>query len=231
MTGFRPEAAHCDRRTHSISSLAVLSRVGSTVLLFFGTAAAQAAVKAQQHFATRTGASIRIQPSGASLEIPKDWVARTELAELKEVRRGDGEWKTEYTKVMNAALPFSQCSVQAGQWDWRVSTFDGVTVRGYVLNRRAGDIKEQISAKGLGAAKALPHSTIQNVSLTEADTENWHRILIKYDAWYYDYGGRANVDFYVTERDGTTIVLVFMYVGDAPETLTTVQQILKSFSW
>jgi hypothetical protein len=50
---------------------------------------------------------------------------------------------------------------------------------------------------------------------------------------YYDYGGRANVDFYVTERNGTTIVLVFMYVGmdDAPETMTTVQQILKSFSW
>jgi hypothetical protein len=174
-----------------------------------------------------------MQPSGASFEIPKDWVARTEGAELKKIRSWDGEWKAEYTKVVNPALPFSQCSVQAGQWDWRVNTFAGVTVRGYVLNRRVGDVEEQISAKGLGAAHALPHSTIQNVSLTEADTEQWHRILIRYDAWYYDYGNRANVDFYVTERNGTTIVLVFMYVGmdDAPETMTTVQQVLKSFSW
>ena len=232
-TALRPEAAHCEHRTHSVNSLAVLSLVACTPLLFFGAAAAQEAVRAQQHFATRKGTSISIQPSGASLEIPKDWAARTQVAELKEVRRWDGEWKTEYTKVVNAALPFSQCSVQAGEWDWRVSTFSGVTVRGYVLNRRAGDIEERISAKGLAAAQALPHSTIQNVSLTEADTEQWHRILIKYDAWYYDYGGRANVDFYVTERNGTTIVLVFMYVGmdDAPETMTTVQQILKSFSW
>jgi len=232
-TALRPEAARCARRTHSISSLAVLGLVACTPLLFFGTAAAQEAVKAQKHFATRQGMSISIQPSGASFEIPIDWAARTQVAELKEVRRWDGEWKTEYTKVVNAALPFSHCSVQAGHWDWRVSTFSGVTVRGYVLNRRAGDIQEQISAKGLRAAQALPHSTIQNGSLTETDTEQWHRSLIKYDAWYYDYGGRANVDFYVTERNGTAIVLVFMYVemDDATETMATVQQILKSFSW
>ncbi len=174
-----------------------------------------------------------MHPSGASFEIPKDWAARTEGVELKKVRHWDGEWKAEYTKVVNAALPFSQCSVQAGKWDWRVNTFAGMTVRGYVLNRRVGDVEEQISAKGLGAAQALPHTTIQNASLTEADTEQWHQILIKYDAWYYDYGGTAKFDFYVAERNATTVVLVFMYVGmeDAPDNLATVQQTLKSFSW
>jgi hypothetical protein len=63
----------------------------------------------------------------------------------------------------------SQCSVQAGQRDWRVSTFTGMTIRGYVLNARIGDVEERISAKGLGSAQALPPPTIKNVSYTEAD--------------------------------------------------------------
>jgi hypothetical protein len=51
-TALRPEAAHCERRTHSINSLVVLGLAACTPLLFFGTAAVKEAVKAQMHFAT-----------------------------------------------------------------------------------------------------------------------------------------------------------------------------------
>ena len=68
----------------------------------------------------------------------------------EKVRSGKGEWKTAYTV---AALPFSDCSVQAGRWDWRVSTFAGVTVLGYVTSRSAADIEKKIATKALSAAK------------------------------------------------------------------------------
>jgi hypothetical protein len=38
-------------------------------------------------------------------------------------------------------------------------------------------------------------------------------MLVSYDVWYGDYGGRANVDFYVRQMERNTIVLVFMYAG------------------
>jgi hypothetical protein len=185
----------------------------------------------KENFSTRDGRTIRMEPSGATFQIPPDWESvRIERAELREVRSGKGEWKTEYAVITNAALPFSDCSVQAGRWDWRVSTFAGVTVRAYVTNRSAADIEKKIATKALSAAKALPSPTIRNASLKKDQPGQWHRSLIAYDVWYGDYGGRANVDFYTTENKGNTIVLVFMYV-DMNNNLATAQQILKSFSW
>jgi len=53
--------------------------------------------------------------------------------------------------------------------------------------------------------------------------------LIAYDVFYGDYGGRANVDFYVTEAEGKTIVLAFMYAA-VNNNNSVVRQILESFS-
>lgn len=201
------------------------------VTLLFSFSTAGASPDKEKHSSMREGGTIRMEPSGASFQIPPDWESvRIEQANLREVRSGKGEWKTEYTVVANAALPFSDCSVQAGRWDWRVSTFAGVTVRGYVTNRSAADIEKKIATKALYAAKALPSPTIRNASLTKDEAGQWHRTLIAYDVDYGDYGGRANVDFYTTEKNGNTIVFVFMYV-DMDNNLATVQQILKSFSW
>jgi hypothetical protein len=201
----------------------------ATLLYSFATAGASPGK--EKHSTTREGGTIRIEPSGASFRVPPDWESvRIEPAELREVKHGKGEWKTEYTVVANAALPFSDCSVQAGKWDWRVSTFAGVTVRGYLTNRRTGDIEKRIATKALSAAKALSSPTIRNASLTKDEPGQWHPSLIAYDVEYGDYGGRANVDFYAVEQNGNTIVLVFMYV-DMDDNLATVQQILKSFSW
>jgi hypothetical protein len=199
--------------------------------LLFSFATAGASPDKEKHSSVRQGGTIRMEPSGASFQIPPDWVSvRVERANLREVRSGKGEWKTEYTVVANAALPFSDCSVQAGKWDWEASTFAGVTVRGYVTNRSAADIEKKIETKALSAAKALPSPTIRNAYLTKDEPGQWHRSLITYDVSYGDYGGRANVDFYTTEKNGNTIVLVFMYV-DMDNNLATVQQILRTFSW
>jgi hypothetical protein len=166
-----------------------------TMLFSFSTAGFSR--NKEKHYATREGGSIRMEPSGASFQIPPDWSARTEQAELREVKSGKGEWDK---AVANAALPFSDCSVQAGRKDWRISIFEGVTVRGYVTNGSAADIEKKIATKALSAAKALPSSTISHACLTKDEPGQWHRSLITYDVWFDDYGGRANVDFYTTEK-------------------------------
>jgi hypothetical protein len=212
-------------RLHSLKLLALVATI------LFGFALAQAFEKKEQHFSTRDGTTIRLQPSEASFEIPSDWDGwYFEQAELTKVKRGRGEWYAEYAKVANAALPFTDCSAQAGRYLWNSPTFAGVTVRAYVTNRNAPKVEVEIATKAFSAAKALPSPTIRNASLTNVESEQWHRTLIAYDVWYGDYGGRANVDFYATEKNGNTIVLVFMY-ADMDHNLATVQQILKSFSW
>jgi hypothetical protein len=55
---------------------------------------------------------VRMQPSGASFELPEGrwggWYF--ERSELDKVKRGQGEWYTEYARIANAALRFEDCS-------------------------------------------------------------------------------------------------------------------------
>ena len=195
-----------------------------------GTATAQVSQK-NRHFSTKEGRIFRMQPSGAVFELPDgpwdDW--HLDRADLDRAKRGKGEWYEEYARVANAALPFENCSVQAGTTYWNGASFFGVTVRGYSLDLSVGKTENRIALRVLSAAKRLPRDTVRNPSLTKSREKHWDRLLIAYEVWYGDYGGRANVDFYVTEAEGKTIVLVFMY-ADVNNNNSVVQQILESFS-
>jgi hypothetical protein len=99
-----------------------------------------------------------------------------------------------------------------------ISMYRGNSLRGYPLDSRRqnrGDYCNQWVSGGS--------------SVSRNEQGQWHRILISYDVWHRDYGEKANVDFYVTMREGKTIVIVFMYAGSANASVT--QQILNSFSW
>jgi len=202
----------------------------TVLVVLSGTATAKASEK-DRHFSTAEGRTVRMQPSGTAFEVPggrwEGWyLNRTELDKAK---GGKGEWYTEYARVANAALPFEACSVQTGTYLWNAPTFAGVTVRGYSLDSAAGETEDRIASKALTAARHLSRSSAVNASLTKSREKRWDRLLIAYDVWYGDYGGRANVDFYVTEVEGKSIVLVFMY-ADGNNNFSVVQQILESFS-
>lgn len=131
--------------------------------------------------------------------------------------------------VVNGALPFEACSVQVGTYLWNAPTFEGVTVRGYSPGSTANETEKHIASRALSMAQHLSRKTVRDVSLTRSHQKQWDRLLITYNVWYGDYGGRANVDFYVTEADGKTVVLVFMY-ADIKDNGSVVQQIIESFS-
>jgi len=212
--------------------LVVVISMALVVFPFDSTGASEVKGK---HFSIAEGSTIRMQPSGASFEIPLDWTKEYGAVnitpkQLENVRKGKGEWYRDYASVVNAALPFADCSVQAGTHAWDSATFGGVQVRGYVLDQSANEVEERTAAKGLAAAKALPTANVRNAGITRKQSGQWHRILIVYDVSYGDYGGKANVDFYVNAHEPKTIVLVFLYAGEGENT-PEIEQILKSFSW
>jgi hypothetical protein len=184
----------------------------------------------RDHFSTSQGATILIQPSGASLQVPQNWVLYQTGQEIESVKKGKGEWQTEYAEVLNAALPFTACSLHAGEYRWSSPSVGSLQMRAYVLGSPLDQIQRRILGKGFSAAKHLPAKSIHNASVSETKVGQWHRILIAYDAWYGDYGGKANLEFYLTAQKNWTLVLVFLN-GVSGANASEAEQILRSFSW
>jgi hypothetical protein len=103
-------------------------------------------------------------------------------------------------------------------------------MRGYVSRRSSVEIENNITKSGFAAARKLPLRTASGAALHKDEIRQWHRIAISYNLAYSDYGGKANVEFYVAAHEGWTVVLVFMH-ADTGEQGPTIRQIVQSFSW
>jgi hypothetical protein len=182
-----------------------------------------------QNSSTQGSEVIRIEPSGVSLRIPKNWVRSQTKEEMKGLKKGKGEWQTEYSKILNAALPFASCSLHAGEHQWDTAAASMSQMRLYTLASTNSNIENRIMTKGLAAAKTLPFPTVRNAHLDKQDAGQWHKIVIRYDLSYGDYGGTANIEFYTATHENWTIALVFMHAGTNEP--NEVRQILDSFSW
>ncbi|HEV3136516.1 MAG TPA: hypothetical protein VGZ26_01405, partial [Pirellulales bacterium] len=55
------------------------------------------------------------------------------------------------------------------------------------------------------------------------------RATLRYNLWYTDYGGTANVDVFARSFGKQTAVLVFMYSDSARGPRKEVSEIVKSF--
>lgn len=182
-----------------------------------------------ENSSTRESEIIRVQPSGVSLRLPKSWVLYQTKEEIAGVKKGKGEWQTEYAKILNAAIPFASCSLHAGEHQWDTAAASMLQMRLYTLAPTKGNIEHRIMTKGLAAAKTLPFPTVRNAHLDKQDAGQWHKIVIRYDVSYGDYAGTANIEFYTATHEDWTIALVFMHAGTNEP--NEVRQILDSFSW
>lgn len=190
--------------------------------------------------ATRSGRTIILSPSGASFDVPKDWVDwfqqfhdnfHLRAKELARVKDGSGEWDTEYAEVVNSVLPFESCMAHVGGEGWgkNGSSFGDVQMRLYQTALGEGEIHRMASAKGLEIAQKIAKGALLSPTVTIGA---WKLTTISYVLWYGDYGGTARIDFYTRTHRGQTFVLVFMYCtcsisksGENEE----VKSILKSF--
>ena len=186
-------------------------------------------------FSRLDGHRVNLLPSGASLELPASWFTWNEhhegfffsRSELEGAREAAGEWDREYAAVANAVIPFESCALQAGVdgWGTKGAGFCDLQMRVY-----AGQFDPTaVRSAALGAGRQAAEAFFRPVSTSVSEQGPWSTTLLSWDAWYFDYGARANVEFLAARHEGLTVVFVFMfsdcYAGNDPE------QILSSFSW
>jgi hypothetical protein len=176
-------------------------------------------------YATRSGRTIKIHPSGSTFIVPEAWIGWNDrfhnnfhLAhrELRRVRAGTGEWDTEYAEVVNAVLPFEHCAAHVGGEDWGAEgvSFGDLQLRVYVTELTTGEISHRVSQEGWKAAQKIAAEeggmAGSEAHLTNSTVGEWQRAQLEYPLWYGDSGGVAPIEFYVRELFGERLVLVFM---------------------
>jgi len=152
-----------------------------------------------------------IEPLRVSFEIPPTWLLPYTGYVPEGCGNAIGEWDREYSKVVDSVLPFDATVAQLGAegWSWGSSSFADLQVRAYVSDLPLDSIAARARTTGVKTAnKTFPTGAAQ-----ESDTLGWRTQKIQWDAWYYDYGATAHVEFFSRRIGSRTLTLVFMYVG------------------
>jgi hypothetical protein len=174
-------------------------------------------------FATRQNRTIYLHPSDVNFQIPEDWLSwnaefhnnfHLTHRELQKVRFGAGEWDYEYGEVVNSALPFEDCAAHVGGEGWGREgvSFGDLQMRAYVTDLSSQEVFKRISGLALTAKKVSSGSFYGpgQVWTDNGEEGAWRRAVIRYSLFYGDYGGVANVEFYVRPVSHYQLVMVFM---------------------
>jgi hypothetical protein len=168
-----------------------------------------------------------IEPLGASFEIPPTWfdpptytktceynspvasrfhVTRETIAKLP---RATGEWDKEFSAVVDSVMPFSGTVAQIGSEGWGAESrcFGDLQVRVYVTDLPLDSLVTRAKTQASETAnRFFPAKPV-----AEADTLGWRVEKLSWDAWYFDYGATAVVEFYFRRVREKTVALVFMH--------------------
>jgi hypothetical protein len=183
-------------------------------------------------FSIRQKRTIQLHPSGIKFQVPQDWLKwnsrfhnnfHLTKEELRKVRIGEGEWDSEYSLVVNAALPFEDCAAHVGGegWGLQSGSYGDLQMRAYVTDLSNREILERIQGPGFSEAERIAKSEGGKMGseahISVSSDRDWQRATITYPLWYHDYGGTAMIDFYVRGAPPYRLVLVFMGGGGRPD--------------
>jgi hypothetical protein len=128
---------------------------------------------------------------------------------LDSLRNAQGEWDREYSAVTDSVLPFANLVAQVGPEPFGAGQcFGDLQMRVYVFPE-AWKLREQAIATGLRTARGF----FASATLASRESAPWHIDRLYWSAWYYDYGGEANLEIFTTIMRGKTLALVFMRAG------------------
>lgn len=186
-----------------------------------------------------------IDPLGSSFEIPSSWfdpptmkltceynspvksrfhVTRESIAKLP---KAIGEWDKEFSAVVDSVMPFAGTVAQLGfdGWGAESACFGDLQVRIYVTDLPIDSIETRAKLRATETAnRFFPASPV-----SEADTLSWRVQRLSWNAWYYDYGATAQVEFYSRRVRDKTLTLVFMYALRSGKATADRDLILHSF--
>ena len=173
-------------------------------------------------YATRSSRTIYLYPSSVNFQIPQDWIdwnaefhnnLHLTHQELRNVRFGAGEWDSEYGEVVNSALPFEDCAAHVGGEGWGKEgvSFGDLQLRAYVTDLSSGEIVKRISGPAFGTAKKVSSDISgEPAQINFSQEGQWQTAVVQYGLFYGDYGGTANVEFYIRPAGRYRLVMVFM---------------------
>jgi hypothetical protein len=208
---------------------------------------------ATEDSARLVGDRLVIEPFGASFRIPPLWLGVPDstpaegpscgnrpdgsLEErfhlnrrlLPAVTHAEGEWRREFSAVVDSVLPLDALVAQVGGGRWSI---DGhcalhVQLRVYVGDFTGRWVLRRATTVGAQTAAGF----FSPVRSTASDSAEWHGTRLRWQAWYYDYGGTAHVEFRVLQLRRRTIALVFMYVGGTRRQLAERGLVMETFRY
>jgi len=186
-----------------------------------------------------------VEPLGASFQIPPTWfdpptikaaceynslvssrfhVTRETVAKLP---HAIGEWDKEFSAVVDSIMPFSGTVAQFGSEGWGAESrcFGDLQVRVYVTDLPI----DSLAARARTRASETANRFFPSMPVSEADTLGWKVQRLSWDAWYYDYGATAQVEFYSRRVRDKTVTLVFMHALAFNRAALDRDLILRSF--
>jgi hypothetical protein len=185
-----------------------------------------------------------IEPLGLSLQVPPLWLGRpgppglllcdaspagtvsdrirTNRRSLEDLRESHREWKTEYSAVLNTMLPFNTLVAHLGGDPWN-GNCGAPHLRIYVRDTTAETVAIA-AVRGVHAAEEF----FEPVQRFDADSAGWSLTRLSWDAWYYDYGGIATIEFWSRRVRSRIVTFVFMYTPSNDYWTTLKPQILQS---
>lgn len=91
-------------------------------------------------------------------------------------------------------------------------SFGDLQLRAYVTDLSSAEILKRISGPAFATAKKVSSRMFHEpaVQIMSGQEGQWQRAVIQYDLFYGDYGGRANIEFYIRSVGQYELVLVFM---------------------
>jgi hypothetical protein len=181
------------------------------------------------------GRSVVIEPYDISFSLPSSWLQwyqqfgnniYASKRELRRSRYGEGAWNFDYTRIVNALLPYDRCVLHAGSdgWERRSPGSGRLQIRVYVGNFDLGEIGKDVKNDGLRIARSLG----KNAAVSSGQLAGWPRISLSYYAWYGDHGANARIDFCARQFADTSLLVVLMYADYPPYQLDEAKSILLS---
>jgi hypothetical protein len=118
------------------------------------------------------------------------------------------EWKKEYAAVVDSVMPFPRLVAHLGGDPW-LGFCGAMHLRIYI-----GDASLKLNDARMAVAKRVADRYFRStVATTETTPAGWERRRISWNAYYYDYGGDATIEFFTRREANRTVVLVFMLHG------------------
>lgn len=164
------------------------------------------------------GNEVIAEPSGVSFRIPQQWLdwnqqfhnnLHLSRAQLESVRDATGDWDHDYASVVNEILPFDSCAAHVGGEGWgRESvSFGDLQMRVYTGTFDSEKIRNAVLESG----KSMAGRISRPVKADSATIGDWAETKLEWQAWYGDYGGVAHVDVLISQSEGRSTIIVFMY--------------------